>query len=226
MNADYTRAVEQYGQRVYAFASHSLRGGQDADDVTQEVLIKLWRHWRSIDPDKMLAWLMRVTRNAVIDHIRRQRLADSRFDHRIDPDSQAGGPAQPARPGQDQSRNESPGESRDRERLRQALLASIQALDEPFRSLLVMRDIQGMAYADIQGAMELSESQVKVYLHRGRRKLRGDEGLRGLFERVHGAGPESGSKPSRESSHEADRLAPGRNDEAAALAAAGINNSS
>ena len=218
MNADYNRAVERYGQRVYAFASYSLRSGQDADDVTQEVLIKLWQNWRSIDPDKMLAWLMRVTRNAVIDHIRRQRLADSRVDHRIDPDSQAGGPGHPAR---NQSRNESPGESMDRERLRQALLASIQALDEPFRSLLVMRDIQGMPYADIQGAMELSESQVKVYLHRGRRKLRGDEGLRSLFERVHGISHESSS----ESSSEPGRPAPGRNDKAAPLAAAGINNS-
>jgi len=203
MNADYTRAVEQYGQRVYAFASHSLRSGQDADDVTQEVLIKLWRHWRSIDPDKMLAWLMRVTRNAVIDHIRRRQLADSRVDHRVEPESQAG--------------DERPDESRDRERLRQALLASIQALDEPFRSLLVMRDIQGMRYADIQGAMELSESQVKVYLHRGRRKLRGDEGLRSLFERVHGSG--------HGSSREAERPAPERNDKAAALAAAGTNHS-
>ena len=219
MNADYNRAVERYGQRVYAFASYSLRSGQDADDVTQEVLIKLWRNWRSIDPDKMLAWLMRVTRNAVIDHIRRQRLADSRVDHRIDPDSQAVG--QDHNQSRNAFQNDPPDESRDRERLRQALLASIQALDEPFRSLLVMRDIQGMPYADIQGAMELSESQVKVYLHRGRRKLRGDEGLRSLFERVHGISHESSS----ESSSEPGRPAPGRNDKAAPLAAAGINNS-
>ena len=177
MNSDYRRAVEQYGQKVYAFACYSLRSKQDADDVTQEVLIKLWRHWRTVDPEKIMAWLMRVTRNAVVDHIRKRQLADSRFDDRIEPEAQAA--------------TEGQGEARDRERLREMLLESIQALDEPFRSLLIMRDIQGMSYADIQGALELSESQVKVYLHRGRRKLREDKGLRLAFAEMRGTGEEN-----------------------------------
>ncbi len=177
MNSDYRRAVEQYGQKVYAFACYSLRSKQDADDVTQEVLIKLWRHWRTVDPEKIMAWLMRVTRNAVVDHIRKRQLADSRFDDRIEPEAQAA--------------TEGQGEARDRERLREMLLESIQALDEPFRSLLIMRDIQGMSYADIQGALELSESQVKVYLHRGRRKLREDKGLRHAFAEMRGTGEEN-----------------------------------
>ncbi len=172
MNSEYRRAVEQYGQKVYAFACHSLRSRQDADDITQEVLVKLWRHWRKVDPDKIMAWLMRVTRNAVVDHIRKRQLAESRRDDRIEPDARAGG--------------EDHGESRDRERLREVLLGSIRALDEPFRSLLIMRDIQGMSYADMQGALGMSESKVKVYLHRGRRKLREDEGLRRAFNSVHG----------------------------------------
>ena len=195
MNSEYRRAVEQYGQRVYAFASYSLRSRQDADDVSQEVLIKLWRNWQSIDPDKILAWLMRVTRNAVIDHVRRQQLADSRVDHRIEPESQAG--------------LEDEVETRDRERLREALLESIQALDEPFRSLLVLRDIQGMSYADIEGAMGLSESQVKVYLHRGRRKLRDNQALRDMFDRVHGAA-ENPAQQAASSNREPATLAPVR----------------
>lgn len=181
MNTEYRRAVEQYGQKVYAFACYSLRSKQDADDVTQEVLVKLWQHWRKVDPDKVMAWLMRVTRNAVVDHIRKRQLAESRRDDRIEPDTQP----------EFRSGGEDQGEARDRERLREALLGSIQALDEPFRSLLIMRDIQGMSYADMQGALEMSESQVKVYLHRGRRKLREDEDLRRAFAGVHGAAEEN-----------------------------------
>lgn len=45
-----------------------------------------------------------------------------------------------------------------------------------------MRDIQGMNYEEIQGSLELSASQVKVYLHRARRKLRENRQLRELFE--------------------------------------------
>lgn len=172
MKFEYEQAVEQHGQKVYAFACYSLRGRQDADDVTQEVLIKLWRHWESVDPQKVAAWLMRVTRNAVIDHIRKQQLAASRLDDRIEPETQAG--------------MEDQGAARDREKLQEALLGVIRTLDEPFRSLLIMRDIQGMSYADIQATLELSESQVKVYLHRGRRKLREDKELRRIFSSIHG----------------------------------------
>ena len=59
---------------------------------------------------------------------------------------------------------------------------AIRGLDDPFRSILVMRDIQGMSYADIQETLGISDSQVKVYLHRGRRKLRENQKLRSLFE--------------------------------------------
>ncbi len=174
MDTEYERAVMAHGQKVYAFARYSLRGGQDADDVTQEVLIKLWRHWNSVDPGKIQAWLMRVARNAVVDQIRKRQLTDSRIDDRIEAETRA--------------KEENQGEERDREHLRAALLNSIQALDEPFRSLLILRDIQGLSYADIEGAMELSESQVKVYLHRGRKKLREDGNLRALFHNIHGTG--------------------------------------
>ena len=180
MNTEYRRAVEQYGQKVYAFACYSLRSRQDADDVTQEVLVKLWQHWRKVDPDKIQAWLMRVTRNAVVDHFRKQQLADSRRDDRVEPDTRS----------DIQSGREDQGEARDRERLREALLESIQALDEPFRSLLIMRDIQGMSYADMQGALEMSESQVKC-IASGRRKLREDEELRRAFASLHGNAEEN-----------------------------------
>ncbi len=196
MRSDYQRAVQQYGQKVYAFACYSLRGRQGADDVTQEVLIKLWRNWGSIDPDKIMAWLMRVTRNAVIDQVRKQQLADSRVDDRIDPDASAS--------------SEDHDDALDRDRLRQVLLESIQTLDEPFRSLLIMRDIQGMAYADIEVVLRLSESQVKVYLHRGRRKLRENENLRQLFHAVRGTGEGlSGATGSASASRQANGAGPG-----------------
>ena len=61
-------------------------------------------------------------------------------------------------------------------------MEAIKSLDDPFRSILVMRDIQGMSYTDIQQSLDISASQVKVYLHRGRRKLRENKKLRSLFE--------------------------------------------
>ena len=56
--------------------------------------------------------------------------------------------------------------------LKERLRRYICELDEPFRSLIVLRDIQQASYRDVRAITGLSESQVKVYLHRARKRLR------------------------------------------------------
>ena len=168
MLAQYRQATEQHRQRVYSFAYYSLRAKEDAEDVTQEVFIKLWQHWQKVDHGKLGAWLMRVAHNAVIDHVRKQRPAQANLDHYADVDDQAG-------------TSDEAGEI-DRQIFKDQLQLAIKSLDDPFRSIVVMRDVQGLSYADIQASLDMSESQVKVYLHRGRRKLRANTRLRQLFD--------------------------------------------
>ena len=90
MLAQYRQATEQHRQRIYAFAYYSLRAKEDAEDVTQEVFIKLWQHWQKVDHGKLGAWLMRVAHNAVIDYVRKQRPAQANLDHYADVDDQVG----------------------------------------------------------------------------------------------------------------------------------------
>ncbi|MCH7671271.1 MAG: sigma-70 family RNA polymerase sigma factor [Proteobacteria bacterium] len=168
MLAQYRQATEQHRQRVYSFAYYSLRAKEDAEDVTQEVFIKLWQHWQKVDHGKLGAWLMRVAHNAVIDHVRKQRPAQANLDHYADVDDQAGRSDQ--------------GTEIDQQIFKDQLQLAIKSLDDPFRSIIVMRDVQGLSYADIQVSLGMSESQVKVYLHRGRRKLRANTRLRQLFD--------------------------------------------
>ena len=68
----------------------------------------------------------------------------------------------------------------DRTSIQQQLKLAIAELNEPFRSIIIMRDIQGFSYSDIEQTLDMSESQVKVYLHRARRKLRANPALRQL----------------------------------------------
>ena len=168
MLAEYRQATEQHRQRVYSFAYYSLRAKEDAEDVTQEVFIKLWQHWQKVDHGKLGAWLMRGAHNAVINHVRKQRPAQANLDHYADVDDQAG-------------RSDEASEI-DRQIFKDQLQLAIKSLDDPFRSIVVMRDVQGLNYADIQASLSMSESQVKVYLHRGRRKLRANTRLRQLFD--------------------------------------------
>ncbi|MCK5406646.1 MAG: sigma-70 family RNA polymerase sigma factor, partial [Candidatus Krumholzibacteria bacterium] len=56
--------------------------------------------------------------------------------------------------------------------LRDALESALATVDEPYRSIVVMREVQDMTYAEITEALEIPLNTVKVYLHRGRRMLR------------------------------------------------------
>ena len=175
MSEQYQQAIAQYRQRIYSFAHYSLRTREDAEDITQEVFIKLWQHWQRIDHDKLNAWLMRVAHNAVIDHVRKRRQHLENTDQYAEPDAQPG--SEP-----------DTGSQLEQAAFRRQLQQCIRGLKDPFRSILIMRDIQGQSYADIQHSLEMSESQVKVYLHRGRRQLRDNRQLRRAFEQMSGQG--------------------------------------
>lgn len=182
MLEQYQQAIEQYRQRIYSFAHYSLRAREDAEDVTQEVFIKLWRHWQKIDHEKLNAWLMRVAHNAVVDHVRRRKNQQGQIDEYAAPEEQA-------------TCDEEASTCIDQDAFRQELMAGIKALDEPFRSIVIMRDVQGMSYVDIQHSLQMSDSQVKVYLHRARRRLRENEALKKLFDQMSGAGEQPAEKP-------------------------------
>ena len=180
MLTEYQQAMEKYRQRVFSFAYYSLRARADAEDVTQEVFIRLWQHWRSIDQSRIGAWLMRVSHNAVIDLVRHRK---SRGESVELLDDQL-------------SDDQEPALDLETLQLRRVLEEAIGELDDPYRSILIMRDIQGLSYQEIRQCLDLSESQVKVYLHRARRKLRENEALR----RVAGnAAAKAGSVASKES---------------------------
>lgn len=173
MLEQYQQAIEQYRQRVYSFAHYSLRAREDAEDITQEVFIKLWQNWQKIDHEKLNAWLMRVAHNAVIDLVRRRKNPAELIDDYAEPEDQA-------------TTSEEASAKVDQDAFREELMSSICALDDPFRSIIIMRDVQGMSYADIQHTLDMSDSQVKVYLHRARRRLRESDVLRNRFEQLSG----------------------------------------
>ena len=70
---DFDAAMATHGRKVHTLAVYLLADHAEAEDLTQEVLMRLWRKGHEVAPDKIGAWLLRVTRNACIDAIRRRR---------------------------------------------------------------------------------------------------------------------------------------------------------
>jgi RNA polymerase sigma-70 factor (ECF subfamily) len=171
MGLAFKKLAEAYRDRIYTFALYSLRRPEEAEDVTQEVLVKLWQHGGRVDVENVGAWIMRVTRNAVIDAIRRRRTRAAVIADEADYDIASNyAPS-----------NADSGDGVESREFREALEAALGNLDEPYRSIVVMREIQELKYTEICEALEMPLNTVKVYLHRGRRALR--EALKGTYLR-------------------------------------------
>ncbi|MEJ8568756.1 RNA polymerase sigma factor [Elongatibacter sediminis] len=146
--------VDEYQDHAWTLARYLLKDPSEAEDACQEAFVKLWHHRDEIDPDKVKAWLMKVTRNGCLDRLRRRRPTEELTEQNAE--SQVAEPAADAR----------------RRELGQWLERAIAALHEPYRSLVVLRDVHQNSYEEVAEALELSLSQVKVYLHRARKQLR------------------------------------------------------
>lgn len=154
--------VEQHKDRVYTFAYYFLGNAADAEDVTQDVLIRLWEHHTALDAERLTGWLMRVTRNACIDAYRRRQTYQAAV--RVDTEGVAYQQAA--------TLMASPDAAVEANEFQRHLQAALSELQEPHRSIVILREVQDLKYEQISELLGLPLNTVKVYLHRGRCALR------------------------------------------------------
>lgn len=155
------RVIDEQRHRVFTLAYYSLGAREDAEDVTQEVLIRFWKNADRVDPQRVEAWMVRTTMNACIDFIRK------RNGRREAGSSEAtDGVLNALASGEDE-----PVVAAESAEAAAMLRKEIARLDEPYRSLVILREVQGLSYREISDSLQMPSSQVRVYLHRGRRKL-------------------------------------------------------
>jgi len=173
----FTRLVEEHKNAVYGLAVHLLRSREDAEDVVQDVFLKLWRKGDEVEESSRRVWLMRVCRNACLDRLRRRRV---RLRHRADPSMtvRRTGPFSPEE--RDSGREELfdlSDEGAGARRIEDAtgvteVIEAMRELKEPQRSVMVLRELHHLPYEEIARVLEMSLSAVKVDLYRARRKVR------------------------------------------------------
>jgi RNA polymerase sigma-70 factor (ECF subfamily) len=147
-------AMLQHHKTVYSVCFRLLRDAHEAEDVTQEAFLKYWQLSGEVRGAK--AWLITVARNKCLDRLR----ANKRF---VDADPEI---FEQQTDDRDPEWHASRGETASR------LDALINELPEPQRSLILLFDVQGMTGAECAEILDLNVNQVKLYLHRARRRLR------------------------------------------------------
>jgi RNA polymerase sigma-70 factor (ECF subfamily) len=162
MASAFEKIADRHRDRVFTYAAYCLGDRDDAEDVTQEVLVRLWRHWESLDDAHMVPWLIHVTRNLCIDTLRRRRTQRGMVAE--DPEGLAMERAASPMPG--------PAALAETADFQAHVQDALRDLPEPYRSIVILREIQDLKYEEIGAALGMPLNTVKVYLHRGRRKLR------------------------------------------------------
>ena len=168
--AAWEEIVQRYHRRIYNICYRFAGSGNDAEDLTQEVFIKMYRTLHSYDVDRgaFMTWVTTITRNLLVDHFRKskqERMTDSldtvSSDHEdampLSEQIPDRGPAQYSRV---QSRETG-------ETVHQAL----QKLSPELREAVILRDLQDMDYRDIATVLKVPEGTVKSRINRGRAEL-------------------------------------------------------
>jgi len=147
---EYNECVSTYADNVYRFILKNLRHEEDARDVVQSAYEKMWKNRENVDPSTAKSYLFTVAHNQMIDHLRkskRVKLKEEFNEQVMVTDKQ-------------------------QHNLKKVLNEALGRLNETQRSLVMLKDYEGYNYEEIGKIMGLSESQVKVYLHRARIQLK------------------------------------------------------
>jgi RNA polymerase sigma-70 factor (ECF subfamily) len=166
--------AEQYGPRIFQLALRQMKNREDAEEVTQDVLMKVSRKIGAFRGDSALSsWIYRITFNTSMSRLRNTRLAraaDAELDRLVASQESPGEERRASREPADWSRL--PDEALLRAQLRQAVNQAIAELPEIYRAPVVLRDIEGLTTEEASSRLKLKDQTLKSRLHRGRLMLR------------------------------------------------------
>lgn len=165
----FEQLISQYERKVYNLAYRLTGSHEDASDVAQEAFIRAYSSLPEFRGDSSFAtWLFRIVNNACLDELRKRKrqrvtsldetftMEDGEVDRQLAIADEADGPEQ----------------ALERVEIQRAVQESINSLDEEYRVVVVMRDIQGYSYNEIADALGINLGTVKSRLNRARNALK------------------------------------------------------
>ncbi len=152
--------VDRFGQRVYSVAYHFTLKREDAEELSQEIFLKIFENLERYDGGfPLIAWIVSLSRNLCIDRYRRQKREKSfRFvsDDAVLPLLR--------------SQDDPAADALKKERTK-ILFSALAEIPEDLAEILVLRDLEGLAYDEIGRALSLPEGTVKSRLFRARAEV-------------------------------------------------------
>ena len=154
----WEEVARDHGRFLYTLAYRLTGNDDDAQDLVQEVLLRVRRGLRTYEPGNLEGWLSRITTNAFLDDMRRRRRRPAEV---LPEEADRVGPPSP---GADVALESSalPDDVQD----------ALRRLPPDYRAAVVLCDVVGLSYEEISAALDIPLGTVRSRIHRGRAQLR------------------------------------------------------
>lgn len=160
----YKILIQRYKNKMFGYALFMLKNRMDAEDVTQEAMIRLWKNINSFKVRAASAYIMRMTHNLCIDQIRKNSVSKKQLISLDESFLEL--------PDQDESN--SPEKATHQKFVGKEIEFCIRQLPENHRAPFLLYQLQGFKYKEISTILGMSLSAVKINIMRARKKLQDD----------------------------------------------------
>ena len=165
----FRQLVERYQKKVFSICYGMVRHEDDAMDLVQETFVKVYRNLDRFEgSSSFYTWLYRIAKNVTIDHIRRAKRSKTvDYDDAIarDEDVEGDDMLLPSRLGIN------PARALGRRELLEKMNDAMKTLSDAHHEILVLREIQGLAYQEIADQLDISIGTVMSRLHHARKNM-------------------------------------------------------
>ncbi len=156
----FIQAVREHKDRLHSYAAWVLHDVDEATDVTQEALVRLWQNRDRVRAPAARTWLLRTVHRLCLDRFRRRR------------NGSGGSLNSQAILSMPADATPTPEQWAVLQDLRVTMARALGSLSDRDRTMLLMRETQGMPYEEISDVMEMPMGTLKAALHRARQRLR------------------------------------------------------
>jgi RNA polymerase sigma factor (sigma-70 family) len=148
--AEYNLSVDEFADRLFRFVIKSVKDEDLANDIVQETFTRLWEKVSTVNFEKVRSYIFTAAYHIVLNHFR----SGKRLEHMDEFNAK------------DYSHSEQYSD------IKEVLNQALDKLPEIQKTVILLRDYEGYSYQEIAEMNNLSESQVKVYIYRGRMALK------------------------------------------------------
>ncbi len=156
MKKEFEIAYENYKTIVYTYLYHLTYNHFLAEDISQDVFLKVYSNIRSFKGESSLkTWILKIARNTYINYAKKNKINLSSIDEVVAVDYK-----------------QDPEQEVINEEKNQLIINTLKLLPESYKTIIILRDEQSMTYDEIGKTMDLTASNVKITLFRARKKFK------------------------------------------------------